>query len=152
MLTFKSSGFDEIILQTVYPILGEKGMMEAVAFYNSEEGKDVLRRHGQFDAAARFKEGSETVLGTDIMEFVSTMNTKIYSKTNENFNPSSESRNQNFAFVLLHAKGSAVVVIALPGTFLFPFGYFIGQIFAIPVSHRFHNAFDQRTGRTVTIR
>jgi hypothetical protein len=92
-------------LQTVYPILGEKGMMEAVAFYNSEEGKDVLRRHGQFDAAARFKEGSETILGADIMDFVSTMNTKIYKKTNENFNPSSEARNQNFSFVAMYWHG-----------------------------------------------
>jgi hypothetical protein len=92
-------------LQTVYPILGEKGMMEAVAFYNSEEGKDVLRRHGQFDGYARFKEGSETVLGTDVMEFVSKMNNNIYKKTNENFNPSSESRNQNFAFVAMYWHG-----------------------------------------------
>jgi len=92
-------------LQTVYPILGEKGMMEAIAFYNSEEGKDVLKRHGQFDGKARFKEGSETVLGTDIVEFVSKMNNNIYKMTNENFNPSSEARNQNFSFVAMYWHG-----------------------------------------------
>lgn len=93
-------------LQTIYPLLGETGMMEAVAFYNSEEGKAVLRKHGFFDGSARFREGDERVLGADIMDFVSTMNDKIYKQTNENFNPSSEARNQNFAFVAMyhHAK------------------------------------------------
>lgn len=93
-------------LQTLYPILGEKGMMEAVSFYNSEEGKVVLRKHGFFDGSARFREGEDRVLGSDIMGFVSTMNDKIYKQTNETFNPSSEARNQNFAFVAMyhHAK------------------------------------------------
>ena len=93
-------------LQTLYPILGENGMMEAVSFYNSEEGKAVLRKHGFFDGSARFREGDERVLGSDIMEFVSTMNDKIYKQTNETFNPSSEARNQNFSFVAMyhHAK------------------------------------------------
>jgi hypothetical protein len=93
-------------IQTVYPILGEKGIMEAVSFYNSEEGKVVLRKHGFFDGSARFREGEDRVLGSDIMGFVSTMNDKIYKQTNETFNPSSEARNQNFAFVAMyhHAK------------------------------------------------
>lgn len=93
-------------LQTIYPILGEQGMMEAVAFYNSDEGKLVLRKHGFFDGSARFREGDEGAIGGEIMDFVSTMNDKIYRSTNENFNPSSEARNQNFAFVAMyhHAK------------------------------------------------
>ena len=92
-------------LQTVYPILGEKNMMRAVQFYNSPEGKSVLERHGMFSADGRFREGTETVLGTDVHDFVSSMNSKLYKATGEKFNPTSEARNQNFAFSAMYWHG-----------------------------------------------
>lgn len=91
--------------QTLYPILGEKGFMEAVSFYNSDEGREVLRRFGTIRGNGKFYEGSESRLGTEIAEFVGTMNDRIYKATNENFDPSSESRNQNFAFVAMYLHG-----------------------------------------------
>lgn len=92
-------------LQTLYPILGEKGLMEAVSFYNSEEGKEVMRRFGYIRGSGKFYEGTESRLGSDIAEFVGNMNERIYKATNENFNPSSEARNQNFAFVAMYLHG-----------------------------------------------
>lgn len=92
-------------IQTVYPILGEKNMVKAVAFYNSPEGKAVLDRHGSFGADGRFREGTESILGTDVHDFVSTMNSRLYKATGEKFNLSSEARNQNFAFAAMYWHG-----------------------------------------------
>ena len=87
-------------LQTIYPIMGEANFAKAVAFYNTAEAKAILKKHGLFDAKGRFREGSDTGLGSDIYDFVSTINTGIQENTG--INVSAESRNQNFSFVAMY--------------------------------------------------
>ena len=101
LFTFRQMAINSMQpLQTIYPIMGEANFAKAIAFYNTAEAKAILKRHGVFDAAGRFREGNETALGADVYDFVSKLQTNIESGTGVNV--SAESRNQNFAFIAMY--------------------------------------------------
>ena len=60
-------------------------------------------------------------------------------------------RHEHLVLVLAIAKGRNVVVEALLGAFLLALGDLGGQVLAVPVGHRFHDALDERTHGAVAV-
>jgi hypothetical protein len=94
-------------LQTVYPAVGGQTFREAVALYNSADGKDLLKRIGSISATTgMYIDGTETSLGESAITTV-TRGQEMLDKfiLRGKISTQSEVRNMNFSAVAYYLHG-----------------------------------------------
>mgnify|MGYP003110824129 CR=1 FL=1 len=93
-------------LQTVYPLVGELGMMRAIRLYNTNKGRAILRKYGPVADRSQYTDAPAGggLVGPRAFRRITNLLRQLVQYSPIDF--SSENRNQRFAFLALylHAK------------------------------------------------
>ena len=93
-------------LQTVYPLVGELGIMRAIHLYNTNKGRAILRKYGPVADRSQYTDAPAGggLVGPRAFRRISNLLRQLVQYSPIDF--SSENRNQKFAFLALylHAK------------------------------------------------
>ena len=90
------------IMQTVWPLVGELGMLRAVRLYNSKEGRRILKKYGPSPDASMYQDApmGGGIASTRAVRSLQRVGRKVLNGVP--YEVRSEVRNQNFSFLAMY--------------------------------------------------